>query len=123
MTTWLLVVLGAALGAPCRWLALQAASKRSADLVPLATFTVNVTGSLLLGAVLRWSLDVDDPEPLLAFAGTGFCGALTTYSTFALETVGLVDDDERVRAGVYVTASVAAGVAAAALGWWLVGRM
>jgi CrcB protein len=123
MTTWLLVVLGAALGAPCRWLALQAASKRSAELVPLATFTVNVIGSLLLGAVLRWSLDVDDPESLLAFAGTGFCGALTTYSTFALETVGLVDDGEPGRAGAYVAASVVVGVAAASFGWWVAGRM
>jgi CrcB protein len=123
MTTWLLVTAGAAAGAPCRFALTQAAARRSTELMPLATLSVNVLGSLLLGVVLRWALDADDPAHVVALLGTGFCGGLTTYSTFALETVGLVDDHEHGRAAGYVLASVVLGVAACAFGWWLVGRM
>jgi len=54
---------------------------------------------------------------VMALVGTGFCGALTTYSTFGYETVRLVEDGVRLYALANVVVSVAAGIAAAALGF------
>lgn len=74
---------------------------------PWGTLAVNVAGSFLLGVVLgRVSPEV------AALVGTGFCGALTTYSTFTLEIVGLTTG----RAVTYAAASLTTGLAAATLG-------
>lgn len=108
--TALLVVLGAAVGAPLRYLVHRAWGGS-----PWATFAVNVAGSALLGALVGAVL----PGPVLALLGTGFCGALTTYSTFAAETVELA----RRRPGIallYALGTAAACLAAAALGAFLV---
>jgi CrcB protein len=51
--------------------------------------------------------------------GTGFCGALSTYSTFSYETMRLAQDGARVYAAANVAVSLVAGIGAAALGWWL----
>jgi CrcB protein len=81
---------------------------------PYGTLIVNVTGSFLLGLVTGLG---HGPKTLV---GTGFCGALTTFSAFGYETVRLVEDGFRRQAAGYVAVSVAAGTAAAALGLWLV---
>lgn len=91
--TPLMVALGAALGAPARFaVALWLPGRR-------ATFLVNVLGSLLLGLLSHSS----------AFLGIGFCGAFTTYSAFAVETV-------ESGSWRYVVTTVVACVGAAALG-------
>ena len=73
--TALLVALGAAVGAPARLLVSRAVPG------PRGTLVVNVVGSLLLGLVAAAA------PASYALVGVGFCGALTTFSTFALETV------------------------------------
>ena len=98
--TVLLVVLGAALGASARLLV----SRRIAG--ERATLLVNVSGSLLVGLFAGLS-----PRGY-ALLGTGFCGAFTTYSTFAVEAVQL----PRPRAARYVALSVGLCLAAAAAG-------
>lgn len=80
---------------------------------PWATFAVNVAGAALLGwAVTR----LQERLPLSAyrrpFIGTGLCGALTTFSTFQLELLGMLDGGERGLAAGYATASLCAGFAA-----------
>ena len=80
--TVLLVALGAAIGAPIRFLAGQ----RWDSTWPLGTFIVNVLGSFSLGVCSGWSLEGGS----MALLGVGFCGGLTTYSAFAVHTTDLV---------------------------------
>jgi fluoride exporter len=106
--TALLVVLGAAVGAPLRYLVGQAIHARHDTAFPWGTLAVNVAGSLLLGFLAGLPAD----STVMALAGTGFCGALTTYSTFSYETLRLLQDGGRLHAAANVLASVAAGFAA-----------
>lgn len=76
--TWLLVALGAAVGAPLRYVAGRLLDAR----LPHGTILVNGVGSLLLGCFSGLALD----GQAMALLGTGFCGALTTYSSFAVQT-------------------------------------
>ena len=77
--TWLLVALGAAVGAPLRYVL---AHRYDGRLLPHGTVLANWAGSLLLGLFTGLGLSGDE----LALLGTGFCGALTTYSSFAVQT-------------------------------------
>ena len=111
-----LVITGAAIGAPLRYLSDRAIQARHDTVFPWGTFAVNVIGSLILGlisgAVAAGGLS---PQVQIA-AGTGFCGALTTYSTFSYETLRLLEGDARFFAAANVLASVVAGLGAAFLG-------
>lgn len=76
--TLLLVAIGGALGAPTRYLVAHLLDGR----LPSGTIAVNWVGSFLLG----WFSALGLGEHAAAFLGTGFCGALTTYSAFAVQT-------------------------------------
>lgn len=113
---YLLAALGGAVGALARW-AVAEALPPSATGWPWATLSVNLGGCLLLG-LLTAVLAVRAPDsswarPLL---GVGVLGGFTTYSTFAVETVGLAGEGAVGAAAGYVVASVVGGIAAAALG-------
>ncbi|MEV0134358.1 fluoride efflux transporter CrcB [Dactylosporangium sp. NPDC050688] len=107
----LLVLLGGAVGAPARYLTDRALKDRA----PLGTLIVNVAGSALLGILIGAGGAL--PATVTTLVGTGFCGALTTYSTFSLETLMLVEAGRARRAALYVTASLALGLTAAAAGF------
>jgi CrcB protein len=113
--TMLLVALGAAIGAPLRYLTDRAVQARHTSTFPWGTFTVNVAGSLLLGYLLGLPV----APWLAAVLGSGFCGALTTYSTFSFETLRLVRAGERALAMAYAIGSVLAGLGAAYVGLML----
>ncbi|WP_422740424.1 fluoride efflux transporter CrcB [Micromonospora sp. WMMD729] len=113
--TVLLIALGAAVGAPLRYLTDRAVQSRHTSAFPWGTLTVNVVGSLLLGALVG----VPAGPAVSALLGTGFCGALTTYSTFSYETLRLARGDHRLLALVNVAGSVAAGLVAASAGYVL----
>ena len=115
--TVLWVALGAAIGAPARYLTDRAVQGRHDSVFPWGTLTVNMAGSLLLG--LLTAVGTHLPPAVGAAVGVGFCGALTTYSTFGYETLRLAEEGAQVEAVLNVVASVAAGLAAAALGWAL----
>ena len=107
------VALGGAAGAVLRWaLARWAATGRW----PWGTFVANVLGSLVLGVVSASLSGV-----WLALLATGVAGALTTYSSFALETVLLDRNGRRPVALLNVVVSLVAGAEAYAVGWWLGG--
>ncbi|GAA1808787.1 fluoride efflux transporter CrcB [Planosporangium flavigriseum] len=116
--TPLLVALGAAVGAPLRYLVDRAIQGRHDSLFPWGTFAVNVVGSFLLGLLAAAALHTS--APIMALLGTGLCGALTTYSTFGYETVRLLRGRARLLAVLNVVASIVAGLGAAAAGVALV---
>ena len=111
----LMIALGAAVGAPARYVADRAVQSRHDTLFPWGTLSVNVMASFVLG-LLTGAQDHLSPH-LLALLGTGFCGALSTFSTFSYETMRLVQDRARFYAAANVAISLAAGLGAAALGW------
>jgi CrcB protein len=111
--TVLLIALGAGLGAPARYLTDRAVQAWRGGGFPWGTLLVNVAASLLLGAVTG----AGGSPRLTALVGTGFCGALSTYSTFSYETLRLAAAGARRPAVLNVTLSLVAGIGAAALGW------
>ncbi|GAA3467802.1 fluoride efflux transporter CrcB [Nonomuraea roseola] len=108
----LLVALGAAVGAPLRYLVDRLVQSRYGTLFPWGTLTVNVAGSAVLGFLVAFAAS----PGVMALAGTGFCGALTTWSTLGYETVRLAEEGFRLRAVANVVLSVVAGLGAAAAG-------
>jgi CrcB protein len=110
--------LAAGIGAPLRHVVGGAVQERhgAAGAFPWGTFVVNVTGSLLLGIVAGLGLYHAFPAAPRLVLGTGFCGAYTTFSTFSVETVRLLEDGA-VRPAVWSTvATLGAGAAAAGAG-------
>ena len=114
--TYLLVAFGGALGALARW-AVSEAFAPSPGGWPWATLLVNLTGCLLIGVLLAVLLERYPAAPWLRpFLATGVLGGYTTYSTFAVDVVRLVDDGAPVVAAGYVAASVLGGVLAGVAG-------
>lgn len=105
------IAAGGALGAPARYGIAQLVFI-SPGTFPWATFWTNISGSFALGFVLGLLLRRSPPSRYLRpFVATGFLGAYTTYSTFAVETDLLVRNGHVAIAAAYVGASLVAGVA------------
>ncbi|WP_448319922.1 fluoride efflux transporter CrcB [Streptomyces sp. CO7] len=111
---WLLVIAGAMVGAPLRYLTDRAVRLRlRPDAVfPWGTFTVNVAGSLVLGLLTGAAAAGAAGEQLQLLLGTGLCGALTTYSTFSWETLRLAEEGSPALAAGNALGSLAAGLGA-----------
>ncbi|UDY24033.1 fluoride efflux transporter CrcB [Nocardioides sp. Kera G14] len=117
--TALLVVAGAVVGAPARYVTDLLVQSRHDSKVPWGTFTVNVVGSFVLGVVAALVAGGHGGTWAQALLGTGFCGALTTFSTFSFETLRLIEDGRARTAVLNVVLSLVAGFGAVCLGWWL----
>ena len=115
----LLVLAGAAIGAPLRFLTDRAVQARHDTVLPWGTFTVNVVGSLVLGILAGAVSTGGASSGVQLVVGTGFCGALSTYSTFSYETLRLLEGGSRIPAAVNVVGSIAGGLLAAAAGFAL----
>lgn len=114
MKTVLLVALGAAVGAPLRYAVTQLLRDRGAT-THLGTLAVNVFGSLVLGLLIGGGVEGN----ALALWGTGFCGALTTMSTLALEVWDGIFERRTRHAIAQVCLHLVLGLGAAWLGWAL----
>lgn len=108
--TALLVALGAALGAPLRF----AWAHVLDDRWPVGTLLVNSLGCLVLGVASAMALSGQS----LALIGVGFCGGLTTYSAFAVQTHDLGPR----RGSAYAAATIVLALSACALGVWIGAR-
>ena len=113
MNGYVLVFLGAGLGGVARH-ALNFAVPRifGAD-YPWATPIINITGSMLMGFLIGWlafRAGASWSQPLRLFLATGVLGGYTTFSTFSLETVGLIERQAYGAALAYVLGSVLFGV-------------
>ena len=103
----------AAVGAIARHLVDGWVANRFGTAFPVGTLVVNVSGCLLLGFLFPLLTERVTVDPSLRFAlTTGFVGAYTTFSTFSLETVRLLQDGELGAAVLNVGASVALGLIA-----------
>jgi fluoride exporter len=81
---------------------------------PWATFSVNIAGALILAWLTTRLTEIVAPTRYWrSLIGTGFCGALTTFSTFQVETIRLARNDHALIAVAYAAVSIAAGMAAA----------
>jgi CrcB protein len=111
--TVLLVALGAAIGAPARYLTDRAVQgRRHGSGFPWGTFVVNVTGSALLGFLAA----LPGHGMTATVTGTAFCGAFTTYSTFGYETLRLAEDRAYLPAVFNAAVSIIAALGAAYIG-------
>jgi CrcB protein len=111
------VALGGAIGSVTRYLVGVAIQGRSGLDLPVGTLLVNVSGSLVLGFLLRYALATPAITPeIRALLTTGLCGGYTTFSTFSYETVALIEDGDWRRAMVYVLLSVAGSILGVMLG-------
>jgi CrcB protein len=111
--TVVLVFAGAVVGAPLRYLTDRAIQARHDSVFPWGTLSVNLVGCLILGLLSGSGLSAS----WLALLGTGFCGALTTYSTFSYETLRLIEQRAYFYAAANVVVSVVAGLGAAFVGY------
>jgi fluoride exporter len=106
----LAVLAGGMLGAPARYLTDRFVQARRDTVFPWGTFVVNMVGSAVLGFLLGASRHLGLPPVVFALLGTGFCGGLTTFSTFGYETLRLLEDGAVADAGLNIIGSLAAGV-------------
>jgi CrcB protein len=112
MLVWVGVGLIGGAGSVARFLADSVVASAAGRDFPLGTFAVNVSGAAILGLITGLALGHD--QALLA--GTAAVGSYTTFSTWMLETQRLAEERQHAKAAVNVIASLAAGIAAAALG-------
>lgn len=115
----LAVLAGGMIGAPARYVADRLIQGRHDNVFPWGTFAVNMAGSAVLGFVLGAQRHLGLPPAVFALVGTGFCGGLTTFSTFGYETLRLLEDGAVGEAGLNVLGSLVVGVLLAWLGFRL----
>lgn len=111
------IALGSALGGVARFLLDTLIQRRTGVAFPVGTLAINVSGSFLLGFLLRYLLATTAASPeLRGFLTTGFCGGYTTFSTFTYDALKLAEDGEATRAAGYVALSVGLALLGAYLG-------
>jgi CrcB protein len=116
----LYVAIGSAIGGVGRYLVGGLVQRLLDTTFPAGTLLINITGSLLLGMIVRYASETAAITPeVRAFLAIGLCGGYTTFSGFSYETVTLLEDGEWTRAGLYVAGSVLLSLAGTLLGFAL----
>lgn len=113
MQNYLIVSLGAAIGGAARYWMSNFVYKFLPSNIPFGTLAVNVTGSFIIGIVMFY-LDRNElisPQMRILLTA-GFCGGLTTFSTFSFETINLLRDSEFLLAGTNIILNVVLSIGA-----------
>jgi fluoride exporter len=111
------VAAGSAAGGVVRFLLGALIQQKTGTTFPLSTLLINVTGSLALGFLLRYSLGTAAVRPeVRALLTSGFCGGYTTFSTFSYEAVALLEEGDYHRAAWYIGLSVVFSLAGTFIG-------
>lgn len=113
LSGWVLFALASAAGGLVRWAITARLDRRT---IGRGTLVVNVAGSLMLGVLVGWAARRSMSTTELAIAGAGFCGSLTTFSTFAVESLDTADRAGPAPALARLLLSVIGPLAAAAIG-------
>lgn len=117
MTQMMAIAAGGAIGALLRYWTSLAVHSRLGSGFPYGTLMVNVLGSLLMGFLYIWLIErIAAGATLRAFLLIGVLGAFTTFSTFSMETLNLVEGGQLGKALLNVVISVTVCMTAAALG-------
>jgi fluoride exporter len=118
------VALGSAVGGASRFALSTFVQQRASSAFPFGTLIVNITGSLILGLVLRYALASPSVSAeMRALLTTGFCGGYTTFSTFSYESIALIEDGDYRRAAIYIVLSVVVSLIATFLGIAAAGQL
>ena len=110
MIRFLAVAAGGAIGAMMRYGASLFISQLFQGPAPVATWTVNLLGCLLIGFLVPYLMTIPASTPIQLFVLVGFLGSLTTFSTFSMESVVLWRDGQILLVLLNAVGSVAAGI-------------
>jgi len=118
--TFLVIAAGGALGAMSRYGVNLAAARWLGLGFPWGTLIVNIVGCLILGALIELlALRSELPQAWRSFLGTGFCGALTTFSAFSADVVLMWERGALVPAAAYLLCSLVLAIGAFVAGLYL----
>lgn len=117
MQAFLLVGIGGAIGAMARYGTGILVGQLWRDPFPLATLLINIVGSLAMGLLVGWFARVLPPsqEEIRLFVAVGVLGGFTTFSSFSLDAIALIERGDLWQATLYILLSVAASI----VGLWL----
>jgi CrcB protein len=116
---YLLIGLGGVLGANARYLVAGWAARRFGIAFPYGTFLINLSGSFILGLFTAFMLKHPDSHYPRLFFAVGFLGAYTTFSTFSLESLQLLQNGQAWLSLTYMVSSAVLGIFGAWLGFSL----
>lgn len=113
------VGIGGGIGAICRYLVGREVTERLDGLFPWGTFTVNITGALVIGILFALLTEKGiGHDHLRLLLVVGFLGGYTTFSSYTLEAVNLIESGDWGTALLYVIGSNVAGLVACFIGIW-----
>ena len=118
MRDFLYVFIGGGVGSMMRYLVGKCLST-SASGFPWSTFTVNVVGCFLIGLLTAWIARQSLSADIRLLLVVGFCGGFTTFSTFANESVQMLQVGNYLGFSTYITTSIILGLALVIIGYWI----
>jgi CrcB protein len=115
----LYVFLGGGIGATLRYLVQCLIGKHNGTDFPTSTFATNVLGCFLIGVLAALAVKYKWNEQMVLFIITGVLGGYTTFSSFALEFVNLIKNNQLITAFIYIGLSNILGLVLCGLGFYL----